>query len=41
MQFQEEQEYTKRFDAGLWKRLLYYARPFYKYLIGLSLCMMC
>ena len=23
------------------KRLLYYARPFYKYLIGLSLCMMC
>ena len=27
---------SKRFDAGLWKRLLYYARPFYKYLIGLS-----
>lgn len=40
MQFQEEQEYTKRFDAGLWKRLLYYSRPFYKYLAGVALCMM-
>jgi ATP-binding cassette subfamily B protein len=40
LQFQEEQEYTKRFDAGLWKRLLYYSRPFYKYLAGVALCMM-
>ena len=41
MQFQEEQDYNKRFDLNLWKRLLYYARPFYKYLVGVALCMMC
>ncbi|MGN0742046.1 MAG: ABC transporter ATP-binding protein [Candidatus Fimadaptatus sp.] len=41
MQFQEEQEYTKRFDAGLWKRLMYYSRPFYKYLAAVALCMIC
>ena len=41
MQFQEEQEYTKRFDAGLWKRLMHYSRPFYKYLAAVALCMIC
>ena len=41
MQFQEEQDYNKRFDLNLWKRLFYYARPFYKYLVGVALCMMC
>lgn len=32
MQFQEEQDYTKRFDAGIWVHLLKYAKPFYKHL---------
>ena len=41
MQFQEEQDYTKRFDAGLWKRLMHYSRPFYKYLAAVALCMIC
>ena len=36
MQFQEEQDYNKRFDLNLWKRLFYYARPFYKYLVGVA-----
>lgn len=40
MQFQEEQDYTKRFDAGLWKRLLGYAQPFYRHLVGVALTML-
>ena len=39
MQFQEEQDYTKRFDIGIWKKLLHYARPFYKHLIAIVLIM--
>lgn len=39
MQFQEEQDYTKRFDLTLWKRLLKYARPFYGFLAALCVCM--
>ena len=39
MQFQEEQDYTKRFDIGIWKKLLHYAKPFYKHLIAIVLIM--
>lgn len=35
----EEQEYTKRFDWGLWKNLLQYAKPYRKKLIFLG-CIM-
>ncbi len=30
MQYQEEMDYTKQFDLNLWKKLLRYARPYYK-----------
>ena len=39
MQSQQEQDYTKRFDLGLWVRLLGYARPYYKYLRGIAVFM--
>ncbi len=39
MQFQEEQDYTKKFDFSLWKRLLKYARPYYNFLFLLCVCM--
>ena len=35
----EEQEYTKRLDFGLWRKLLGYARPYRKHLIGLAIVM--
>ncbi|MDD6884764.1 MAG: ABC transporter ATP-binding protein [Eubacteriales bacterium] len=40
MQFQEEQDYTKKLDAGLWKRLLHYAKPFHKKLWIISIAML-
>ncbi|MBE5767372.1 MAG: ABC transporter ATP-binding protein [Clostridiales bacterium] len=40
MQFQEEQDYTKRFDAGLWLKLLKYARPFYGHLAAVAVTML-
>lgn len=39
MNYFEEQEYTKRFDLGLWKKLLKYARPYTRQLIVLALIM--
>lgn len=39
MQFQEEQDYTKRFDMGLWRKLVTYAQPFYKHLAGVAITM--
>ncbi len=33
MQFQEEQDYTKRFDMSLWKKLVGYAKPFHLHLL--------
>ena len=39
MQFQEEQDYTKRFDAGIWKKLIKLSRPFYKFLVAIMLIM--
>ncbi len=45
MQYQEEQDYTKRFDIGIWKKLIRYARPYYKHLIAIIfimiLCALC
>lgn len=40
MQFQEEQDYTKRFDIGLWVKLVKYAKPFYKHLVIISVAML-
>ncbi len=40
MQYQEEQEYNKRFDAAMWKKLIRYARPYYKHLIAISIAML-
>ncbi|HML46883.1 MAG TPA: ABC transporter ATP-binding protein [Clostridia bacterium] len=40
MQYHEEQDYTKSFDVGLWKRLLGYARPFHKHLAGVCALML-
>ncbi|HHU49656.1 MAG: ABC transporter ATP-binding protein [Caldicoprobacterales bacterium] len=39
MNYFEEQEYTRRFDLGLWKQLLKYARPYTGKLIILALIM--
>ncbi len=39
MQFQEEQDYTKRLDFGLWAHLLRYAKPFYPKLVGTAIAM--
>jgi len=36
MQFQEEAIYTKQFDIGPWKKLLAYAKPFHRRLIGIA-----
>lgn len=40
MQFQEEQDYSKRFDAGLWVKMVRYAKPFYKHLAIISVAML-
>ncbi len=40
MQYQQEQEYNKRFDAAMWKKLVHYARPYYKHLIIISVAML-
>lgn len=39
MQAFEEQDYTKRFDMTLWKRLLHIARPFHKNLYFIAFLM--
>ena len=40
MQYQEEQDYTKKFDASLWVRLVHYAKPFYRHLLGIMITML-
>lgn len=35
----EEQEYSKQFDMGLWRKLLRYAKPYQKHLIALGIVM--
>ena len=39
MQQQQEQDYTKRLDAGLWKRLIGYMKPYHKYLFAIMATM--
>ncbi len=39
MQYQEEQDYTKRFDIGIWKKLVHYAKPYYKHLVAIIVIM--
>ena len=39
MEFNQEQEYTKKLDLGIWKKIFFYARPFYKNVIYLALFM--
>lgn len=45
MQQQQEQDFTKRFDMGLWVRLVGYMRPYYKHLLGvvftMTICAAC
>jgi ATP-binding cassette subfamily B protein len=41
MTVQQEQEYSKKFDFGLWIRLLKYAAPYKKLMIGLGFVMVC
>ena len=40
MQFQEEQDYTKKLDLSLWKRLFYYAKPFHWHMVGIAVAML-
>jgi len=40
MQQQQEKDYTKRFDPGLWWRLIRYLKPYHKHLIGIALTML-
>ena len=39
MQQQQEQDYTRRFDVGLWRRLIAYLKPYHKYLLGIMAAM--
>ncbi len=42
MQFNPEQDYTKHLDAGLWRRVLGYVKPFHPHLIGvITLMLVC
>jgi len=35
----QEQDYTKRFDFGIWKKILSYVKPYRKYVLRLALVM--
>ncbi len=39
MQSQQEQDYTKKLDAGLWRRLIRYMKPYHKYLYAIMATM--
>ncbi len=39
MQDWEEKDYSAKFDASLWKRLLRHAKPYYKHLAGVAILM--
>lgn len=41
MTVNQEQEYNKKFDFGLWIKLLKYAKPYKKLMIGLGFVMIC
>jgi ATP-binding cassette subfamily B protein len=40
MQYQEEHDYTKELDLNIWKKLLKYAKPYYKHLALIALTML-
>jgi ATP-binding cassette subfamily B protein len=40
MQFHAEHDYAKHLDAGLWRRVLGYAKPFHPHLIAVSVLML-
>ncbi|MCE5342242.1 MAG: ATP-binding cassette domain-containing protein, partial [Eubacteriales bacterium] len=35
MQYYEEHDYTKRFDIGIWKKILRIAKPYHKHLVAI------
>ena len=37
MQYQEEETYSKRFDLGPWKKLIHYAKPFHRHMLGIMI----
>ena len=39
MQRQQEQDFTKRFDAGLWFRLIGYMKPYHRHLLAIAATM--
>jgi len=39
MQQQQEQDFTKRLDAGLWRRLIRYMKPYHRHLYGIMATM--
>ena len=39
MQSQQEQDYTKKLDAGLWRRLIGYMKPYHRHLIAIMATM--
>ncbi|MDF2522086.1 MAG: transporter ATP-binding protein [Clostridia bacterium] len=41
MTVNQEQDYTKRFDFGLWRKLLRYAAPYKKLMLALGFVMIC
>ena len=43
MQAFQEEDYTKRFDLTLWKKLLHIAKPFHKnlYIVGFFMALSC
>lgn len=40
MQQQQEKDFTKHFDAGLWRRLIGYMKPYHRHLLGIALTML-
>jgi len=39
MQYQQEQDYTKKLDAGLWRRLVGYMKPYHRHLFAIMATM--
>ena len=39
MQYQQEQDYTKKLDAGLWRRVIGYMKPYHRHLIAIMATM--
>ena len=39
MQYQQEKDFTKHLDAGLWRRLIGYMKPYHKHLIAIMVTM--